>query len=87
MERYNIYWKKSALKELTAIDKKFISLIITAIEELANNPFPKGVRKLFAAEKSFRIRIGDYRIIYSIDSNILVIEIIRIGHRKNIYKK
>ncbi len=87
MEQYSIYWKKSTLKELTAIDKKFIPVIITAIEKLANNPFPKGVRKLVAAEKSFRIRIGDFRIVYSIYSDNLLIEIIRIGQRKNIYKK
>ncbi|MEM9424564.1 MAG: type II toxin-antitoxin system RelE/ParE family toxin [Spirochaetota bacterium] len=86
MESYNIEWKNSAKKELRRLPKKIINSIITAIEGLANNPYPASSRKLIGAEHTYRQRIGDYRIIYSIENNLLVIEIIRISHRKDVYK-
>ena len=87
MTSYRIFWKKSAIKELRDIDKQIIPKIITAVESLLNNPFPPGVKKLIMSEFTYRIRVGDYRIIYNIFQRRLVIEIVRVGHRKDIYRK
>ncbi len=87
MPLYKIEWKKSAVKELKKLDKKIIPRIINAVELLSESPIPNKCKKLIGSEHIYRIRIGDYRIIYSIENNLLLIEIIRIGHRKDIYKK
>jgi len=86
MDSYKIEWKRSALKELKQLPKENVSRIFKAVEELAANPFPNKVKKLTDSEHSFRIRIGDYRIVYSIFPEILIVEIIRIKHRKDVYK-
>ena len=87
MDSYKIVWKSSAKKELKRLEKKAISKIIQAVEMLPNNPYPQGSRKIVGSSSSYRIRVGDYRIIYNIQSLVLVIEIIRVGHRREVYKK
>ncbi len=87
MDLYKIEWKRSAVKELKQLPKETVSRILKAVEELSSNPFPNQTKKLAASENSFRIRMGDYRIIYSIFSRILTIEIIRVGHRRDIYER
>jgi len=84
---YKITWKKSALKELKTLEKKVIRNIIQQIESLKVDPRPKGCKKIKGFYLLYRIRKGNYRIIYSIKDDQLIIEIIRIGHRKNIYHK
>ncbi len=59
--------------------------IIRAVRRLAKNPFPKGVRKL-AGSDYYRLRVGDYRVIYEVHRDKLFILVIRIGHRKDIYR-
>jgi len=83
---YKIQWKKSAVKELKRLNKKIIKKILINIEDLRNNPFPSHSRKLVNSEHTYRLRIGDYRIIYSIQKGVLVIEIIRVRHRKDAYR-
>lgn len=85
MASYNIIWKRSALKELRALPKVSVQRIITTVEQLSNNPLPSGVRKIAGAQHTYRVREGDYRIIYTIIAAVLTIEIIRIGHRKDVY--
>ena len=87
MASYKIEWKQSARKELKKLQKKTISRILHTIETLPDNPHPPGSRKLHGAEYIYRLRAGDYRIIYSVYSDILTIEIARIGHRKEIYRR
>ena len=87
MASYKIEWKQSARKELKKLQKKTISRILQTIETLPDNPHPPGSRKLHGAEHTYRLRTGDYRIIYSVYSDILTIEIVRIGHRREIYKR
>ena len=60
--------------------------VVAAIKELADNPYPQGVKKLSGFDRTFRIRVGDYRVLYDIYENRLVIEIIRIRHRKDVYR-
>ena len=61
--------------------------ILRAVEHLPSNPLPAGVRKLVGAQHTYRLREGDYRIIYTITASALLIEIIRIGHRKDVYDR
>ena len=83
---YNIKIRKKAQKSLAKIPNPFQSNIIKKIRELAQNPYSHQSRKLTGRD-AWRIRIGNYRVIYEIFENELVILVLNIGHRKNIYKK
>lgn len=84
---YQITFKESASKELQRLSKSVIKKIIFSINELSENPRPSGVKKLKDSnENLYRIRVGDYRIIYVIDDGIKIVNIRRIGHRKDIYR-
>ena len=85
MASYQIEWKSSARKELRKLPSDMIQKIVTAVELLGENPFPPGCRKLIGSEQTWRIRIGNYRVIYNVLSSILVIEIVRVAHRKDVY--
>lgn len=86
MHDYRIFWKKSAVKDLKTLSKNIRSRIINIIDSLESDPRPSNCKKMKSLEHHYRIRSGNYRIIYSIFDNILVVEIIKIGHRKDIYK-
>lgn len=83
---YQITFKKSALKELSDISKPYNQNIAIAIDKLAETPRPDGVKKIKGEENAYRIRIGDYRVIYTIEDVIKIVEIQRIRHRKDAYK-
>lgn len=85
MARYSIEIKKSAVKELSQIPKKDLVKIVKNINSLADNPRPKGSKKLSREEK-YRIRYGTYRILYLIEEDVLVIYVIKVAHRKDIYR-
>jgi mRNA interferase RelE/StbE len=85
MATYQIEWKTSALKELKRLDRKIIPRIISAVESLSNEPFPTGIRKLQGADNTYRIRVGDYRIIYEVIKRRIVIVILHVRHRKDAY--
>ena len=87
MASYNIVWKGSVEHELRAIDRRYISHIVEAAESLAANPFPPQCRKLQGVESSYRIRVGDYRVIYEVDTNDNTIVICHVRHRKEAYRK
>lgn len=86
MASYQIEWKSSANKELQRLPKQIIGRVLRSVEQLANEPFPVGVTKLTGTDQSYRIRIGDYRVIYTVENEILRIEVIRVGHRKDVYR-
>ena len=83
---YNIEITSSASKQLKKIFIEYRKGIVSKIEDLADNPHPPGSKKLRGSEY-FRIRVGDYRIVYSIYEKDIKILIVRIGHRKEVYKK
>lgn len=86
MASYRIEWKNSAYKELQKLPRQMITRIIAAVTDLSNDPYPSGVKKLIGSERSYRIRIGDYRVIYEIIENKLILEIVRVRHRKDVYR-
>lgn len=86
MASYKIEWKNSAYKELQKLPRTIIARVVAAVSELSNDPFPHGVKKLVGSEFSYRIRVGDYRVVYEVFEGRLVIEIVRIRHRKDVYR-
>jgi mRNA interferase RelE/StbE len=82
---YAIKIKKSAQKSLAKISQPYQSNIIESIRDLSNQPRPPGCKKL-SGRDAWRIRVGDYRVIYEITDFELVILIVHIGHRSEVYK-
>ena len=86
MAEYKIEIKKSAGKELKKIQEKDQERIIERIRALAEDPRPLGSKKLSGEEK-YRIRQGDYRILYQIFDDTVLVVVVKIGHRRDVYKK
>jgi mRNA interferase RelE/StbE len=85
--KYSIVIKKSAAKEIESIDsKKDRILIIEKISSLAENPRFEGALKLSNSEK-YRIRQGNYRILYEINDEVIEVSVVKVGHRKEVYRK
>lgn len=85
MAEYEIYFKASVEKDFRAIPKKDLRKIISRIEALSKDPRPPGHEKLTGQER-YRVRQGLYRIIYSIQDKELTIWVVKVGHRKNVYR-
>ena len=85
--KYRLVIKDSARKELRRIPSEYSAALISKIQRLVYEPKPHGFEKLSGFDDRYRIRHSDYRIIYSIEQQILTIEIIKISHRKDVYKK
>jgi mRNA interferase RelE/StbE len=86
VEKYKVSIKRSAVKEIEAIpQKKERQRIIRRIGLLAKDPHPPGSRKLSGHDK-FRVRQGSYRIVYSIEDNELIVVVVKVGHRKDVYR-
>jgi mRNA interferase RelE/StbE len=84
MPPYKITISKLAQKQLDKFANNLASRLIDAIYTLANDPRPAGCKKLKGRE-GYRIRVGDYRIIYEIVDNVLIVNVVALGHRKDIY--
>lgn len=82
---YKVEINKVARKKLDKMSDSIVAPLLKAIYNLAENPKPQGYKKL-KGRPGFRIRVGNYRIIYEIIEDILLIEIIDLGHRKDIYE-
>lgn len=87
MASYQIEWRKSTKRDLKSIPAPQVERIINAVSALAENPRPSGCTKLSGSDFAYRIRIGDYRVIYEIFDNRLFIEIVKAAHRKDIYRQ
>lgn len=85
MASYRIVFKKSVAKDLRPIPQKDIRRILKRIDSLAEDPRPTGVEKLSGDEK-YRIRQGNYRILYIIEDEIITVTIVKVGHRRDIYR-
>jgi len=85
MAGYEIYFKESVEKDFRTIPKEDLKKILRRIEALSNDPRPPGHEKLTGQER-YRVRQGLYRIIYSVQDKELTIWIVRVGHRKDVYR-
>ncbi|MFQ5432794.1 MAG: type II toxin-antitoxin system RelE/ParE family toxin [Nitrospinota bacterium] len=83
----NIFWKASAERDLRKkVDRQYIPKILTALDALTENPFAAKCRKLKGSESSYRIRIGDYRVVYQVNTKDKTVVIIHIRHRREVYR-
>ena len=85
MAAYKVYFKESVEKDFTAIPKKDLVKILRRIKALSENPRPSGCEKLTGRER-YRVRQGRYRIVYSIEDEVLTVWIVKVGHRKDVYR-
>ena len=85
MAAYKIFFKKSVEKDFKVIPKKDLVKILERIEALAEDPRPPGCEKLSGQQK-YRLRQGRYRILYSVQDDELTIWVVKVGHRKDIYR-
>ena len=87
MADYSLTIKPSAAKELQAIsDKATLTRLIEKIKLLSTQPRPSGSEKLAGSPNLYRVRQGNYRIIYSVDDETRVVDVVKVGHRRDVYR-
>ena len=86
MAHYAVCFRRSAEKDLRKLDAAPRRRVLRSIDALVSNPRPVGCRKLYGSENAYRIRIGDYRVIYTVDDDVLVVAIERVRHRREVYR-
>ena len=84
---YAIVLKRSVLKDIRRIPQSVLSLIQDRVAALATNPFPPGAEPMYGYDHFYRLRIGSYRVVYEVAATIRVITIVKIGHRKDVYRQ
>jgi mRNA interferase RelE/StbE len=82
---YDVALTSSAEKELKNLSGQLTARIVPRLENLASNPRPPGCKKLVGGDDEWRIRVGDYRVVYTIDDAKLLVEVTRIRHRSEVY--
>jgi mRNA interferase RelE/StbE len=83
---YRVFLERSAERDLGRLSSEVHNRVIVAIQGLANNPRPPGCRKLVGSKNDWRIRVGDYRVIYEIADAIRVVRVNRVRHRREVYR-
>jgi mRNA interferase RelE/StbE len=84
---YSIEFSKKAEKQFLALPQSIQERLVSHINALAENPRPPKVKKLVGEENLYRIRVGDYRIVYQIDDQLLLVLVLKIGHRSEVYRQ
>ena len=83
---FRVEWKKSTRKDLRKLPPNVVDRVLETVEQLAENPFPAGVEKLAGSEHAYRVRVGDYRVVYEVVTKTKLVEIQRVRHRKDVYR-
>jgi len=83
---YRVFLERAAEKELKKLSVRTHDRVISAIQRLAKNPRPAGCRKLTGSDNDWRIRVGDYRVVYEIADTIRVVRVNRVRHRREVYR-
>jgi mRNA interferase RelE/StbE len=78
--------ERSAERDLKALEREIRTRVVEAIRALADNPYPRGCRKLEGSTAYYRIRVGRYRIVYEVDKSARAVTIMRIRHRRDVYR-
>ncbi len=86
MGSYRIQIVRSAQKDIRGLPGTVRNRVVIKIYQLAQTPRPSGCEKLKGSKSSYRIRIGDYRVVYRIKEEMILIEVLRAGHRRDVYK-
>ncbi len=86
MASFRVFYRPSVAKDLRRLPRNIAAHVITAIDALENTPFPRGAVKLSGPEELYRLRVGDYRVIYGVDAPARAILIHRVRHRREVYQ-
>jgi mRNA interferase RelE/StbE len=84
---YRVEFTPRAERDFKALDGSIRGRIARRIDSLADNPYPQGIKKLEGEDELYRLRVGDYRILYQVKGKILLVLIVGIGHRRDIYRR
>ena len=84
---YRVEVGPAALRNLKRLSRETQTRIRAAVDRLADNPRPPGVEKLAAQENRYRVRVGNYRVVYQIRDAVLVVLVVRVAHRREVYRK
>ncbi len=87
MASYKLVQTRTFRKGLAKLPHVVVARMVSRIKQLAENPFPKGARKLRGEDAVYRIRVGDYRIIYEVDPERQVVDLLFVRHRRSAYRK
>ena len=83
---YEVLLERNAERDLKKLPKDIFHRIVVSVKSLAQNPKPQGSRKIIGSKNDWRIRVGDYRVIYEIDEEGRAVRIMRIRHRREAYR-
>jgi mRNA interferase RelE/StbE len=83
---YRVLLERTAEKDLSRLSAQIHDRVIAAIQALAQNPRPSGCRKLAGSKNDWRIRVGDYRVVYEIADEIRIVRVNRVRHRREVYR-
>jgi mRNA interferase RelE/StbE len=83
---YTVQWARKTLKQLEKLDRTAQKKIVLAVTKLAGNPRPRGVKSLVTRPGEYRLRVGDYRVVYEIHDDRLVVLVVAVAHRREIYR-
>jgi len=83
---FELQWTKAAIKDLEHLPDRIIAKVTKAVDELANAPRPRSGKKLIGTSETYRIRVGTYRVVYEIHKKAVVVLIVRVRHRKDVYE-
>ncbi len=87
MASFSIQWRNSTRKDIRRLPREEVARVVEAVGQLANEPMPHGCQKLAGSERIYRIRVGDYRVIYEVFGDLHIVEIQRVRHRKDVYRE
>ena len=87
MSDYRVELARRAVRSLAALPRQEQQRIRAAIDLLASQPRPPTATKLAGERRAYRVRVGDYRIVYEVFDDRLVVQVVRIGHRRDVYKR
>jgi mRNA interferase RelE/StbE len=86
MGRYKLVFRKSVARDMRRIPNRDLRRILCAIDALSEEPRPAGVEKLSGQER-YRVRQGEYRVVYEIKDDAVIVVVVKIGHRKDVYRR
>lgn len=86
MASYKVILKPSVEKDLRSLPQSLVARVFGHIEALQSNPLPRGARKLSAADELYRVRVGDYRIVYAVDTGARRVTVYYVRHRRDVYR-
>jgi mRNA interferase RelE/StbE len=84
---YRLEFTPRAARDFKSLDGSVRRRIAQRIDSLANNPYPSGIKKIEGEEELYRLRVGDYRILYQVKKQTLLVLVVRIGHRRDVYRR